>query len=149
MDDVQQNYIDKYMCTASCPCPKLNSTLWGLRYEELSTRIQTGSITTFETCYNNLVKSGKITKTLSSTLLTFIQTLETDYNCLGLCKQPLFWYYNTVTLGLPTQNCRGAIASVFESSFRNVGIAFVVTGGVIFLVFNVQYGLWFRGGPKN
>ena len=32
LDDVQTKYVDKYMCTSNCACPKVNATNWGLRY---------------------------------------------------------------------------------------------------------------------
>ncbi len=96
MDSLKNRYINKHMCSKVCPCAKVNSTLWGDRASELSTRNFNGSYSTFDSCYSNMTSNGVIPK-LSEDLLSLVKYMESSLDCLGLCKPPLFYFYKDIS----------------------------------------------------
>jgi len=70
-NSLQLEYIDKYMCSSFCPCTAVNSSLWGLRAIELASYDFSGSITTFNDCYNSVLLTKGMVPNISSTIINF------------------------------------------------------------------------------
>mmetsp|Transcript_27455 Transcript_27455/g.26531 ORF Transcript_27455/g.26531 Transcript_27455/m.26531 type:complete len:102 (+) Transcript_27455:479-784(+) len=93
------------MCEADyCPCSYLDSSVFGSREGELADKIFTGSYSSFDQCYDDLVAEGTISR-LPDSVLELVSYFENNDDCAGLCNIPLFYFYNDINYGPPPNNC--------------------------------------------
>lgn len=78
-------------------------------------------------------------------MLTLIKDLETNYQCMGLCQKSKFFFYGDIReMGPPGNNCSDGVKWKYNESIGYLSIGLLGTGIIVFIAFNVQYGLWRR-----
>jgi len=75
-------------------------------------------------------------------LFTILTYFETKYTCTGVCKPTLFYYSIPINKGPPTTNCLSYLKQEIGSSLRGLGIASIVGGVIMGLIWCCQYALW-------
>jgi len=68
--------------------------------------------------------------------------LETNYKCSGFCVPDMFFYSMDIIEGLPTESCIQPLMGEFGGSFKGIGVAGVICGIILLLVFIFSYCLW-------
>lgn len=97
-EDVQLDYVEKYMCTTTfCPCVKVNKSRWSLNQAKLARYSFHGTYSDFQTCYQTLLKKN-VVPSLDPKLIGLIRSLESKADCSGLCAKPLFWFSKDISL---------------------------------------------------
>ncbi|TNV77174.1 hypothetical protein FGO68_gene14963 [Halteria grandinella] len=146
--DIQENYIERYMCTSTyCPCVQVDLTKWDVSQSAKLTQKHafTGTVANFEQCYNQLLGKSAVAE-IDSKLLTVLRALEDTAHCSGFCNpQPLFWFFKDVSLGQPPMACVEGLSLLVSENFMGAGATFVILGVLLFVAFQIQYGLWCRG----
>jgi hypothetical protein len=107
-----------------------------------------GRYTNFSKCYEDMHRDNRIKEVLSPTLLSLINYLETTQECTGLCEVPPFPFFKDVKTGQSKQTCEKPIAKLYNMTLGILSLGLLVTGVLIFLAFNAQYGLWRRRFSK-
>lgn len=75
-------------------------------------------------------------------MISSMRAMEKRGSCSGICNPGLFYYTLDVTKGPPTSPCKTYITSSINSTFAPVGLAAIVSGLVMFLIWLFQYFLW-------
>eukprot|EP00347_Sterkiella_histriomuscorum_P007268 403349617 len=158
IDDTTTKLINTHMCTANCPCAKVDQNQWSSSiYNQAPssttntstaqnpvTRLRfDGTTQNFKQCYDKLV-ANKIIKPLSQNTLDIIYNYEMNKGCIGLCEPPLFNFYRNLDSGPPTQACKSIIQSEINKTLGSVAIITFISGFIIFISFTLQFGLWGR-----
>ena len=93
---IEFDYVSENMCRRNkCPCStKIDPGVFGLRQIELnSLEIFEGSISNFYfECYLPLVDAEKMDP-LEDKTIDLLELWETEKDCSGICKVPLFYFY--------------------------------------------------------
>ena len=70
----------------------------------------------------------------SPEFISVVSQLESEYKCSGLCKEPLFYFTQSVTEGLPTQACIVPALEDIGSTLQNLGAILIVTGLLFYIM---------------
>lgn len=62
---------------------------------------------------------------------------------------PKFGFFKDVRQGGPRETCEKPIAQLYNMTLGLLSLGLLVTGLIIFLAFNAQYGLWRRRFSKD
>ena len=84
------------------------------------------------------VPSGQKVETAIDVLSYF----EDKYKCSGICKTALFYYSLPLADKIPKDTCVSHLKDEIGKSLTALGVASVVCGVVILLIFICQYALW-------
>jgi len=76
------------------------------------------------------------------TAISLLSFFERKYVCSGICTPALFYYSLSLEKGIPTDTCLSYLKEEIGDSLTYLGVASVVTGVVILLIFIFQYALW-------
>merc|ERR1712167_207760 len=71
-----------------------------------------------------------------------IAYFEGKYTCSGICNPGLFYYSLDLSVGPPTQNCLQFMKTEIGDRMTYLGVASIVIGVLLLLVFLIQYCLW-------
>lgn len=83
--------------------------------------------------------------------------IEKGYHCSGVCDKEPVYYFSDISKGFPKKKCKGSIQTeLIGKVVQGTGIAYIVTGSVLCIIWFVQYGLCCRkkqqpgsGGSKK
>lgn len=96
------------------------------------------SYNNFWSCYANISSidatlsssnsnyQSRITQ-VSTAVQNFVQNVEAGLNCNGICYYGLFYYFQTLAAGPPTQNCVTGLTSIFGSKPLGIGILLLIS----------------------
>lgn len=73
-----------------------------------------------------------------------ITYFEGKYTCSGICNPGLFYYSLDVEAGPPTKSCLQFMKTEIGDRMTYLGVASLVIGILLLLVFLLQYCLWCR-----
>lgn len=150
LDIYESLKINTYMCSSDCPCaPVLQATEWTSITERVFNFA--GTYKTYKECMENPkgglrfnVFANEVTGNTENYALVneWVTFFETEYDCAGICKPALFYWSKSVEVGRPTQSCVGSIKDELTSSFMGLGVATLISGILLFMIFVMQYCLW-------
>jgi hypothetical protein len=72
----------------------------------------------------------------------YIKFFEEEYSCAGICSPALFYFYRSVSEGVPGGSCLLSIQDDLKTSLIGVGGAALASGIFLFFTFIFQYCLW-------
>ena len=72
----------------------------------------------------------------------YIKFFEEEYSCAGICSPALFYFYRSVSEGVPGGSCLLSIQDDLKTSLLGVGGAALASGIFLFFTFIFQYCLW-------
>ena len=72
----------------------------------------------------------------------YIKFFEEEYSCAGICSPALFYFYRSVSEGVPGDSCLLSIQDDLKTSLLGVGGAALASGIFLFFTFIFQYCLW-------
>jgi len=105
----------------------------------------TGTFSNFSSCWETNILPNLVDKDTGAPMNGMIRTMksmEKRAACSGVCNPGLFWYTLDVTTGPPTSSCLSFITGSISDRFAPVGLAGIVSGLIMFLVWLFQYFLW-------
>jgi len=73
-----------------------------------------------------------------------ITYFEGKYTCSGICNEGLFYYSLPLSDGPPTKHCLTFMKDEIGNRMTYLGVAGIVIGVLMLLIFLVQYCLWCR-----
>lgn len=80
-----------------------------------------------------------------STYLDYFGEIESKYSCSGMCTKLPVYYFSNSNAGVPTDKCNDSIQNkLLKGEFQMYGIGFTCIGGVLFIIWFIQYGLCCR-----
>lgn len=82
------NLADTVMCSTSCNCEKINSTLWVAAGYDIGSNSFTGVLSDVTSCVSTDVKA--------LSYYSMISELELTYQCSGICSPKKFWLFSSV-----------------------------------------------------
>ncbi|TNV81554.1 hypothetical protein FGO68_gene9653 [Halteria grandinella] len=113
---------EKYMCSALCPC---SQSLKEQGYPQ--SLVYTGLMTSFDQC---LTKAG--IEQPPPEAVSLLTKLENADSCSGLCLPSKFWATRDMdSLKPPQSGCKKAIRNKFTGVFGWLGVAMLITGGIM------------------
>lgn len=127
------------MCSDECPCSPAMKVVYSAslpRYD--------GYLTSFKQCSQQLQASGVLSsEPFSESQLSMVTTLETTYQCSGLCKPALVWTTLDMSLrGPPQQGCSEPLKELFDKTIGALSVSLLVTACIYLLAFFSSCGLW-------
>eukprot|EP00347_Sterkiella_histriomuscorum_P017389 403349568 len=169
VDETMRNTTADYYCRSDyCLCPsdtdfsRWNEKQLNLNYRTLKTtyvnvtdgktyvQLQRAASTavpsydTFWKCYEYLKgfsASSSSVKSIDSNLKDLIETLESDFNCNGICSPGNFYFFRKVQEGPPNKNCINGIKDQFKEKPLAIGVilivSFFLTTMSVFLVYGM------------
>jgi hypothetical protein len=81
--------------------------------------------------------------------MNLLNYFEQKYTCSGICSPALFYYSLPLTEGVPSATCLSFLKEEIGSSLTYLGVASIVVGIVILLIFICQYALWCKYEDKT
>lgn len=80
-----------------------------------------------------------------STYLDYFGEIESKYTCSGMCTMLPVYYFSNSNAGVPTDKCKDSIKNkLIKGEFQMYGIGFTCIGGILFIIWFIQYGLCCR-----
>lgn len=71
--------------------------------------------------------------------------IEEKYSCSGICTVQKKYYFYDASKGFPPKRCKDSIKDKYLlGEVLGYGIGYTVSGGILFLVWFIQYGLCCR-----
>lgn len=125
---------DNIMCTAQCPCDIENFEDWGPAFDtsNLRTEIDTG-VDDWSDCEDRLeLEEAGI---FASYFDGFLQTMEEEFDCQGICTAGNFWLFKDVDDGPVGDACLTALKSDFSSSAMGATIVLFITVLIDLMIF--------------
>lgn len=140
IDNTMRNTTATYMCTDTCLCPsdtdfgKWSETLLnqnnrtksnvpvivsGKTYEPMKKAASSGTQPTvynsFWDCYSRVKDYPNFDEyyEVSEGMKELLETMESEFNCQGICKIGAFFYFKKVQDGPPNQNCLEGLKETF------------------------------------
>lgn len=122
------------MCVEDCPCDVENFDLWETTD---STWVANGSVNNWAECSallalmpevggRNEASQPEAFKQLQAYFDNILMTLETGFDCQGICESGNFFLFDTVSRGPPARTCLPAMKDDFSgSSFAGMIVMFV------------------------
>ena len=86
---------------------------------------------------------------VQKTAIKGLEYFEKKYTCSGFCNTGLFFYSLDVAKGIPEDSCLIYLKAEINDSLLYLGIASIVCGILMCLVFVVQYALWCPYGDES
>lgn len=80
--------------------------------------------------YAKLVESNAPTPGLSS----FLNFIETEFDCAGICSPPLFYYSKNISNGPPKRGCIKLMVAEIAPALSSLGQVLIVSGVLIILM---------------
>jgi hypothetical protein len=80
--------------------------------------------------------------------LSVMSLMESEFACSGVCKPNLFWFTRPMTNPSPTVRCLDRMTDIVTNKFLVPGLALLVAGLTLFVLFIVQYFLWCNNENK-
>lgn len=102
-------------------------------YDDLLDKVQNGSI---------VLPPGEKVEDIGDSVVDFMNDMEDNFACNGVCEPGLFWFHKDVTSPPPTSNCQDGIKDIFEEYANGIGAALMISFIVTAFAFGVQYFLW-------
>ncbi len=144
------------MCSPYCPCPidldfemwdegLLN--LWGRTKEENATNGYTpmvyapdwsvASFNNYGQCYDMIEKRPDFLfrEKIDSGILDFMKSIESEFDCNGVCYTGLFYFFKPIYSGPPRKTCFEGIKSFFSMRFLQLGIIIGASFVLVFVTF--------------
>jgi hypothetical protein len=75
-------------------------------------------------------EEGKPTPALSK----FLNFIESEYECAGICSPPLFYYSKDINAGPPKRGCINKMVTVIAPAISSLGQVLIVSGVLIILM---------------
>ena len=145
--------VDSKMCTDQCKCDESFKSLWQAAEPTLkdSGRFNKAGrdfnsfkwtndvyVNSWKECYDAFIVNEFDQNSYERKFLEFgggkfVEELETDYECAGLCYTPLFYMYRDISIGPPTIGCIEATAKGMAAKYGQVGLVSLITGVVLFI----------------
>lgn len=77
--------------------------------------------------------------------LDYFGDIEQSYGCSGICSPKEVYYFSDISSGRPSGSCFDNIQNdLIGHAIEGSGIAFIITGVFIFVIWCIQYGLCCR-----
>lgn len=71
--------------------------------------------------------------------------IESGYKCAGICNRMPVYYFGDTKDGEPEKACKSSIdKNLVQHTIQGAGIAYIVTGAFIVVIWFIQYGLCCR-----
>lgn len=159
------------MCTDSCPCPiDLNFSMWeeaalnkfgrtkftnqsGTTYAPMvfAPDFNTASFNNFHQCYDMLSKRPGFHESnlIHQGVIDLIESLESEYDCNGVCETGIFFFFKPMYAGPPTTTCFEGIKSFFSLRFLSLGIIIGVSFLLTFVTFFTSCFMCCRAGKDG
>ena len=156
------------MCSRNCPCPDVPSqTEWtSLSAAALEFRYgrsdllqfkpfpgQDFTVNTYEECIEKVDENFYASSEFKAWALSwrtsagyfdekdFMKFFEQEYDCSGICEEPLFHFSKSVESGMPT-SCFTQIKDDVRKEMFFLGATTTGTGLVLIVLWTFQYCLW-------
>ena len=71
-----------------------------------------------------------------------LETLESDFDCNGICTTGSFFYFRKVQEGPPLKNCINGVKDTFKDKPLAIGIILIVSFVLTFLSVFIVYGFY-------
>ncbi|CAI2387239.1 unnamed protein product [Moneuplotes crassus] len=135
-------------CTSSCPCYIGSSSYSsGMTYATTSSsgnkKVQEcdkylmDAYANYEIDFNDVEELKRY--------LGYYGQIEQEYKCSGICAQRAIYYFSDSSSGVPDKSCLDGIKeSVRPGDFYIIGVLNLVTGILLFFLWNIQFGLCCR-----
>ena len=142
---VEHYYVRENMCVRNrCPCStKIDQNAFGVRASELdSLEIYEGQISNFYfECYQQKVLDQSFDP-IDERFVNLLSEWESQNECSGLCKTPLFYFYKGNQNGPPKQTCKQQVVDYYWFQYGTIGLFGFLHGVALFLYFIVQFRFW-------
>lgn len=152
---------DTIYCVASatpgCECATFTHTPSGLGYRAEASYIRSGTTTyNVQDCTTYLESAfasyGIDLSSLNDIIsyLDFFGEIEKGYKCSGICNYYSVYYFWDNRKGAPDSACYSNIRDkMIKRLIKGSGIAYIVTGCAVFVIWFIQYGLCCRKKPRD
>ena len=121
------------MCTKKCPCDITDQAKFADIKEWKNKNINKAGYVRYLECPTETMSDKHEMK-----YAPLLRTLETQFNCAGMCTKPKFFLFSDINKGEPTELCRDyAIAHIKAHTGTYAGFTFLASiVGLIGLVFS-------------
>jgi hypothetical protein len=89
--------------------------------------------TTSQKVYKS-VKDSVDSKKPTPALSKFLNFIESEYNCAGICSPPLFYYSKSISNGPPKRGCINLMVKDIAPALSSLGQVLIVSGVLIILM---------------
>ncbi|CDW78190.1 tetraspanin family protein [Stylonychia lemnae] len=139
--EIDNTYLElnkQLMCTDICPCSKYNERAY--QGYNFTAKNFSGSNKNVIKC----IEGNQYSDKWDYDVLNYLQELEKNYKCSGLCSAQTFLMFTDFTEIPNKASCYSSIGGELERDMGNMGYVFLSCGTFVFCAWFCAFGLCFR-----
>jgi hypothetical protein len=78
----------------------------------------------------------------------FVEELEEEYDCSGLCRPPLFWLTKSIEEGKPKKTCLTVVSDIIHEAATPYSNSCIIGAVTALFAWMLHFGLYCRPDPQ-